>query len=242
MNSLKLFFYLVFILVVLAGSQLQGQDPAAELVIPDSLFDFGYFAVDGKVMHRFWLYNEGDDTLRIIKVKAHCGCSTAPIQSDNIAPGDSTYVDFYFDSKRLTGLVKKSASIISNDPERPLRDITIVAFTGQPHPLVEITPEVVNMGRLSMDKLDNVFVAEIKNKMADEIHLDLVDFSEAYVRAELADTILKAGETTKLKMTLLRIPNKPHYYHFSASMDAYLEDGKKKRFTVPAVGRLNRIE
>lgn len=36
--------------------------------IPEKEFDFGYVPQNSKVSHIFWLYNRGDDTLKIKKV------------------------------------------------------------------------------------------------------------------------------------------------------------------------------
>ena len=38
------------------------------LQIPEKEFDFGYVPQNSKVTHVFWLYNKGDDTLKIEKV------------------------------------------------------------------------------------------------------------------------------------------------------------------------------
>ncbi len=57
---------LVCLLAVLwSGSQAEA---APHLTIKESKFNFGYVPQHSKVTHRFWLYNTGDDTLRITKV------------------------------------------------------------------------------------------------------------------------------------------------------------------------------
>ena len=38
------------------------------LHLPEKEFDFGYVPQNSKVTHVFWLYNNGDDTLKIKKV------------------------------------------------------------------------------------------------------------------------------------------------------------------------------
>jgi len=38
------------------------------LHLPEKEFDFGYVPQNSKVSHVFWLYNNGDDTLKIKKV------------------------------------------------------------------------------------------------------------------------------------------------------------------------------
>ncbi|MDH4157000.1 MAG: DUF1573 domain-containing protein [candidate division Zixibacteria bacterium] len=41
---------------------------APRLTIPDASFDFGYVPQNSSISHEFWLYSEGDDSLKILKV------------------------------------------------------------------------------------------------------------------------------------------------------------------------------
>jgi Protein of unknown function (DUF1573) len=234
---------LIFILIIMLVNSvgLLGQDKSSKLVITDSIFNFGFFASDARVVHTFHLRNDGDDTLRIIKVKPSCGCTTAPLHNYNIAPNDSTTLDLYFDSKRLTGLVKKKVTILSNDPVSPLKEIGFIAITSKPHPYLKAKPEVLNFGRLSIDKLDKPYEVKLTNIIDEPVELNIVDRTFEYINAELKDSILQPGETTTLEMTLFRIPNDPSLYNFSTTISANIK-GVDIYLSIPAVGRLNRLE
>lgn len=228
--------------VFLSFSQtVLAQDPAAKLVMPDSIFDFGFFATDARVVHTYPLYNHGDDTLRIIKVKPGCGCTVAPLHNYDIPPGDSTTLDMYFDSKRLTGLVKKKTTILSNDPVTPLKEIAFIAVTGKQHPYVRPKPEVINFGRLSAGKIDKVYKTTLTNVTDAAVKLEIIDVSRDFIEVELAGDSLEPGESTELNVTLLRIPNDPNLYNFSATLAVKIKD-VNIHLTIPAVGRLNRID
>ena len=41
---------------------------APRMVIPDVAFDFGFAPQNSSISHVFWIYNRGDDTLKIEKV------------------------------------------------------------------------------------------------------------------------------------------------------------------------------
>ena len=58
-------FAAALLLVFLLVTSLLG---APRLTIPVSSFDFGYVPQNSSITHEFWLYSEGDDTLKILKV------------------------------------------------------------------------------------------------------------------------------------------------------------------------------
>jgi hypothetical protein len=241
MNFHKTLSILVLGISLCFGQTVLGQDPAAKLVMPDSIFDFGFFATDARVVHTYPIYNQGNDTLRIIKVKPGCGCTTAPLHNYDIPPGDSTTLDMYFDSKRLTGLVKKKTTILSNDPVTPFKEIAFIAVTGKKHPYVRPQPEVINFGRLSAGKIDKVYSTTLTNVTDAAVKLEIIDLSENYLDAELVRDTLEPGESTELKITLRRIPNDPNLYNFSATLGVKIKD-VNIHLSIPAVGRLNRID
>jgi hypothetical protein len=41
---------------------------APRMVIPEMAFDFGFAPQNSSISHVFWIYNRGDDTLKIEKV------------------------------------------------------------------------------------------------------------------------------------------------------------------------------
>ncbi len=215
------------------------QESGSRISLPDSIFDFGFFATDATVHHTFPIINTGDATLDIIKVKPTCGCTTAPLESNKIAPGDTTYVDLYYDSIRRAGLNKKRVSILSNDPITPLREIAFIAITGRNHPFVELTPGVINMGRMSPSKVDRVFKSTITNKIEEELTLELISHTGQYVDVELEKKTLAPGESAQIIMTLKKIPEDPRHYNFSATM-SITNDETTINLTLPAVGRLDR--
>ncbi len=241
MNFHKTLSILVLGMILCCGQSILAQDPAAKMIMPDTIFDFGFFATDARVVHTYPIYNQGDDTLRIIKVKPGCGCTVAPLHKYDIPPGDSTTLDMYFDSKRLTGLVKKKITILSNDPITPFKEIAFIAVTGRQHPYVRPKPEFINFGRLSAGKIDKVYSTTLTNVTDAAVKLEIIDLSRDYLEAELVRDSLEPGESTELKITLRRIPNDPNLYNFSATLAVRIKD-VNIHLSIPAVGRINRID
>lgn len=63
------------------------------------------------------VYNPGTDTLRIAEVKNSCGCTTAPINKDRIAPGDSAELDVKLRPGSMPAPIDKTITIHSNATE-----------------------------------------------------------------------------------------------------------------------------
>ncbi len=63
------------------------------------------------------IYNPGTDTLRILEVKPSCGCTTAPIDKEKIAPGDSAELDVTLRPGSMPAPIDKTIAIRSNASE-----------------------------------------------------------------------------------------------------------------------------
>lgn len=69
--------------------------------------------------HTVTLKNIGDEPLIISGVKPSCGCTTAPIDKDNLKPGETASIDVSFKAGKSTGSKTKTIRITSNDPTNP---------------------------------------------------------------------------------------------------------------------------
>jgi hypothetical protein len=64
------------------------------------------------------LKNEGTEVLEIKSVKTSCGCTTAPLDKDKLAPGETTTMNVEFKVSANTGVTSKNISFETNDPQR----------------------------------------------------------------------------------------------------------------------------
>ena len=75
--------------------------------------------IKGKLL----LKNKGDELLKIHGVSSTCGCTTLKLKERKIQPGDEVDLKFFVDTRGKLGMVEKTITIHSNDPESPWKEI-----------------------------------------------------------------------------------------------------------------------
>jgi len=124
-------------------------DPKMRL--SEEVFDFGYTPEGPRVYHRYWLYNDGKDTLKIIDVQPSCGCTAVPLPTDLVKPGDSVPLDLAFNTRYQDGKVQKSVSITSSDKSLPEKKIHFMSIVGAAEGAVTISPRTAYLDTLGKD-------------------------------------------------------------------------------------------
>lgn len=81
---------------------------------------------DSPLKAKIKLTNVGTEELIIQNVKPSCGCTTAPLDKDKLAPGDTSTLEV---SMKISkgGRTMKNIRISSNDPDKPQENIRIQA-------------------------------------------------------------------------------------------------------------------
>lgn len=104
-----------------AAAQADGTktpQPAARAYVPVDSYDFGDIFKGELISQVFVIRNEGDAELKIDSVTTGCGCSV--INSDRaILPGKEGKAELQVNTTGQSGQINKSASLHTNDPERP---------------------------------------------------------------------------------------------------------------------------
>jgi hypothetical protein len=93
--------------------------PILHIEQPD--FDWGNTLQGEVVKHSYIVMNKGGAPLSITQVKASCGCTTVAKPEKPIEPGKTDTITLEIDTKRLNGPVKKTADIVSNAGQTPVR-------------------------------------------------------------------------------------------------------------------------
>ena len=65
------------------------------------------------------LKNKGDELLKILGVSSTCGCTTLKLKERRIKPGNVVDLNFLVDTRGKLGMVEKTITIHSNDPNSP---------------------------------------------------------------------------------------------------------------------------
>ncbi len=81
--------------------------------------DFGEVWADGPLKHAYIIRNEGDQDLRIEKVKPSCGCTLAGQFDKVIPPGGQGKIPISLKTNKLRAKFKKFVTVNSNDPVTP---------------------------------------------------------------------------------------------------------------------------
>jgi len=69
------------------------------------------------------LKNKGDELLKILGVSSTCGCTTLKLKERSIKPGNVVDLNFLVDTRGKLGMVEKTITIHSNDPNSPWNEV-----------------------------------------------------------------------------------------------------------------------
>ncbi len=184
-------------LVLVSAGNTAPRPGRAKLRLSPEMFDFGYIPQGLKVANRYWLANDGLDTLVVATVKPQCGCTTAPLTRDRVAPKDSVPLDVLFDSKNINGVVNKKVTVVSNSSTG---DSISLYFTGRvddKDSIVNLQPRVALFTEI--DKLKEII--KLTNLSHGEFKVRLAAPPPGYFTCELSNTTLAAGGSLDVTLT-----------------------------------------
>ncbi len=95
-------------------------------------YDFGQVSRGEHVKYDFVVTNVGGDLLKIIDVRASCGCTAAKPEKDDLAPGESTNIKVDFNSTGRSGKQTKIITVKTNDPDNPEIRFTLTGSVVDP--------------------------------------------------------------------------------------------------------------
>ena len=99
------------------------------------------------------LKNKGDELLKILGVSSTCGCTTLKLKEQRIQPGDEVDLNFVVDTRGKLGMVEKTITIHSNDPETPWEEV--VTFHALPSGMEGADTQAIFTPACSSCHIDN---------------------------------------------------------------------------------------
>jgi len=99
------------------------------LTLDKETHDYGDVAFDGNGACQFKVTNTGTEPLVISGCQGSCGCTVPKCDPNPVAPGQSSYIDVKYDTKR-PGPFQKSVTINSNAVNAPVKVVTIKGTVG----------------------------------------------------------------------------------------------------------------
>lgn len=202
----------------------------AKISFSETLWDFGYVPKTGKVSHIYKIKNVGEDTLVIVKVRTTCGCTSAPLPKERLAPGEIADLEVVFDPTRVTvEQTSKKVQVLSNDPNQPFAEVKFNAKIGKTNSLAKITPPSINFDTLSQGT-GGVQTLTIENISGEKLSLTRPEESGENIDLDQIDRILNPGESIQVTVRLKE--NTPPG-NFNASFTLDFECSKVARVSVP---------
>jgi hypothetical protein len=205
-------------------------EAAPHLTIKEPVFDFGYVPQNSNISHRFWLYNTGEDTLKIEKVVPGWGCTKAPLAKDVLAVGDSTMLEIIFSTRTYNKRITKRPKIHTNEGTPP-KSVQIKSFVmDKPD---EVYPLMIDPYKLDISQFGERVRDKIKftihNVSQEDLDLKLVVFPDDLATIKLPEKV-KANSDAEGEIQLL---DSALDQQFSRSFTIEVSDEQSTRFTVP---------
>ena len=133
MNAKRFLFSALLSLAIAATAQ-------ASLVFEKKEIDLKPDLGAANAVAIFKYENKGTTPIHIKAVRPSCGCTTAALAKNDVAPGEKGEIKATFDIGERTGLQIKTITVETDDPQAPQTVLTFKATIAQ---VLEVQPTVV---------------------------------------------------------------------------------------------------
>ncbi|MEJ5244286.1 MAG: DUF1573 domain-containing protein [Bacteroidota bacterium] len=152
-----------FILFFFAIFQLYSQ-PKIEFIGGETVDWKDVSPKDNPLHSEIIIKNVGNEKLVIKEVKPTCGCTTAPLDKYELAPGDTTKMKITLNLGSSSGKIHKTIRVTSNDPTAQNKIISLKANVIRP---IEIKPAnyiVFDNPKVGVESTAKFFIKNNTNK------------------------------------------------------------------------------
>ena len=241
LNNLSIAASTILMSLTIASSSIFAQvskSPQPRIEVSSDYFYFGYMPINAIVQHVYWVRNTGNDTLRIVTVKPGCGCTTAPISKDAIAPGDSANLKVIFDSKNMTGKMVKDIDIFSNDPNKQSIAVKFFAVVNREHDFVRAEPNVLRFSKFGSKDGKMIKTFEVLNNFSTDIEVSLIELRAANFKIDKKNVKVRPGE--KAQFTIEQLQSVTDEADVLTSVTFEFVGDETDRITIPLVAHLQQ--
>lgn len=131
-------FLLTFVFVLQATSVfVYGKSSQIAVIGPEKI-DFGRYPANKRKEAVYEIINNGDEALKIIKIRKTCACAEVESAKNELAPGETAKIKAAIKADSIYGPYSKNFFIETNDPEQRFLCLTIA---GNAIPIVEVRPK-----------------------------------------------------------------------------------------------------
>jgi hypothetical protein len=114
-------------LVLLGATAVAGELAGPRIRVEPTIFDFGKVRPQRTLRKEFRVRNLGDRPLAIGRISKSCRCTGAMVDETAVAPGDSTSLRVWLETRNASGPIEEQVLLNSNDPETPQLKIRLRA-------------------------------------------------------------------------------------------------------------------
>lgn len=104
---------------------------ARDIGFDKGVHQFGHVGIGFQVMHKFALYNKGDQPYKIDSCFTGCSCSSVDLKDSVIYPGDTVFIELAFETQDYYGPTNKSVSVFTDYPALARHKFFYQAIVGQ---------------------------------------------------------------------------------------------------------------
>lgn len=136
---------------VSAGAEAgpQGAIEVPEASVDEETHNFGVMQRGSTRSHEFIFTNKGDRPLTLEVGRTSCKCTLGEVADRPIEPGESSPVKLEWVAKSMPGEFSQVASVITNDPRRPLIELKVI---GRVTENTSLKPTEFLLGRVAADQ------------------------------------------------------------------------------------------
>ena len=194
---MRFIFYLAILTII--GSVILQAQPKIEIVGGNTYDWKDVKAKDSPLKAKVQLKNTGNQVLMIKEVKPGCGCTTAPLDKNEVSPGDVATLSISLNVSSSNGEVYKSISIKSNDPGFPDATLWLRAKVTQP---ISISPSYFTFVDMKVG-FEYESKVVLKNNTLNPVKFSLAEKDPKNLFFNHGDNFtLKPGEETQLSIKI----------------------------------------
>jgi hypothetical protein len=158
-------------------------------------WNFGKINEGEKISHIFRVKNTGDANLIIKRIKASCKCTATEISSKVIKPGKKVKVKVSYDSEEYRGMVTRTVTVESNDPDNMAKVFFIRGEVKPQFPEINMSLKIDEMKFQVVPGKKTVQKFAIKNNSHDNITINRISTSLMQYEASFpSDVIAPRGK------------------------------------------------
>jgi hypothetical protein len=171
---------------------------AAEL-FQDSTKDFGSVPRGTTLTHQFHLKNTRNQALHVAGLRTSCGCATAAMGRDDIAPGQSTVLSVTIDTRKYSGARVFTIHVLF---DRPTLEEVRVSVSATSREDVTLTPGQLEFGRVKRGSSAKASVTILYHGVGNW-QINAIENDNGYLKPELQQLSTGPGQAAyQLTVTL----------------------------------------